>query len=118
MTGNISLLSDGTNAYTYDSANRLVELSNQSSVSNYQYNGLGDRLSQTVDGITTDYSLDLNTSPTQVLYDGKNYTYGLGRIAQTDTTAEYFLGNALGSFRQMTDQAGATTFSRTYDNHL
>jgi RHS repeat-associated protein len=94
----------------------MIEVSNQSSVSSYQYNGLGDRLSQTVDGIVTDYTLDLNTGLTQVLYDGTNtYTYGLGRIAQTDTTTEYFLGDALGSVRQMTDQAGAITFAQTYD---
>jgi RHS repeat-associated protein len=60
--------------------------------------------------------LDLNTGLTQVLYDGTTtYTYGLGRIAQTDTTTEYFLSDALGSVRQMTDQAGAITFAQTYD---
>jgi|CXWL01.1.fsa_nt_gi RHS repeat-associated protein len=102
--------------YAYDSANRLVEVSNQSSVSSYQYNGLGDRLSQTVDGIATDYTLDLNTGLTQVLYDGTTtYAYGLGRIAQTDTTTEYFLGDALGSVRQMTDSTGEITFAQTYD---
>lgn len=47
------------------------------------------------------------------------YAYGLGRISQHDllesTTQEYFLGDALGSVRQMTDQAGALTFTQSYD---
>ena len=85
---NGNLLSDGQNTYTYDSANRLSSVSSstsaslstgQSTVSSYQYNGLGDRLSQ--DGVN--YTLDLNSGLTQVLADGANvYTYGLGRISQ------------------------------------
>lgn len=114
---NGNLLADGANSYTYDSANRLVEVSGQSSVSSYQYNGFGDRLQQTVNGDVTYYTLDLNTGLTQVLHDGTHsYTYGLGRISQQqDATLEYFLGDALGSVRQMTDQAGAITFAASYD---
>ena len=95
----------------YDSANRLILVTSD------QYNGLGDRLGQTVNDVTTSYTLDLNTGLTQVLDDGTNiYTYGLGRISQTDnSTAEYFLGDALGSVRQMTDQAGVISFGQDYD---
>jgi RHS repeat-associated protein len=91
---------------------------------NYDYNGLGDRLSQTVDGITTSCTLDLNPSPslragsglTQVLADGTNtYLYGNGRIAQVGAATEYFLGDALGSVRQMADGTGAVTLSRSYE---
>jgi len=46
----------------------------------------------------------LNTGLTQVLNDGTNtYTYGLGRISQTNTGIEYFLSDALGSVRQLTN---------------
>ena len=97
---NGNLLNDGVSTYVYDSANRLKSVSNQSSVSSFTYNGLGDRLQQTVNGVTTNYTLDLNTGLTQVLNDGTNaYVYGLGRIAQVNTTTEYFLGDALGSVR-------------------
>ena len=108
---NGNLLNDGTNTYAYDSANRLTSMSNQSTVSSYQYNGLGDRLSQTVNGDTTNYTLDLNAGLTQVLNDGTNsYLYGNGRIAQTaGATTEYFLGDALGSVRQLTDAQGEIT---------
>ena len=51
---NGNLLNDGVNTYVYDSANRLKSVSNQSSVSGFKYNGLGDRLSQTVNGNTPD----------------------------------------------------------------
>jgi RHS repeat-associated protein len=56
---------------------------------------------------------------TQVLDDGINvYTYGLGRISQTRDTGtpdtEYFLGDALGSVRQLTAGNGDVTLSRTY----
>jgi YD repeat-containing protein len=64
---NGNLLNDGVNTYTYDSANRLTSVSGPSSVVSYSYNGLGDRLSQTVDGNTTNYVLDLNAGLTQVV---------------------------------------------------
>jgi len=113
---NGNLLNDGTNTYTYDSANRLKTLSNQSSVSSYQYNGLGDRLQETVNGSTTTFTMDLNTGLTQALSDGTNtYVYGLGRIAQVNTVTEYFLSDALGSVRQMTNASGAITYTKAYD---
>ena len=80
------------NTYAYDSANRLTSISGGQSAT-YAYNGLGDRLSQ--NGVN--YTLDLNAGLTQVLNDGtNNYLYGVGRIAQVNTTTEYFLGDALG----------------------
>jgi RHS repeat-associated protein len=115
---NGNLLSDGVNSYTYDSANRLGSVtSEQSSVTSYQYNGMGDRLQQTMDGVPTNYTLDLNTGLTQVLSDGAtSYTYGLGRISQqSGNTPEYFLGDALGSVRQLTDQNGEVTYAKSYD---
>ena len=112
---NGNLLNDGVNAYTYDSANRLKLASNQSTVSSYGYNGLGDRLSQIVNGVTTNYTLDLNAGLTQVLNDGTNaYIYGLGRIAQVNATTEYFLGDALGSVRQLTNASGTITLAKGY----
>lgn len=111
---NGNLLSDGQNNYAYDSANRLISVTSaQSTVTSYQYNGLGDRLSQ--NGVN--YTLDLNTGLTQVLSDGTTtYTYGLGRISQqSGGTSEYFLGDALGSVRQLTNQAGAISFAQNYD---
>ncbi len=76
-----------------------------------RYGGLGDRHQQ--NGVN--YTLDLNAGLTQVLSDGTNtYLYGNGRIAQTDSTTEYFLGDALGSVRQLVDSAGAVTLTQSY----
>ena len=126
---NSNLLSDGTNAYTYDHANRLISVVGSATTSSFGYrcNGLSsdpwgiigcqsDRVSQTVDGMTESYTLDLNNWLTQVLADGTNtYLYGTGRIAQYDVGgAEYFLGDALGSVRQLTDTAGDVTLAKSY----
>jgi len=106
---NGNLLSDGASTYSYDAANRLKSVSNQSTVSSYQYNGLGDRLSQTVNGVTTQYTLDpsassgqaLNAGLTQVLADGTNtYLYGSTRIGEKQAgNFVYHLPDALGSVR-------------------
>jgi len=51
------------------------------------------------------------------LSDGTTtYTYGLGRISQqSGNTPEYFLGDALGSARQVTNTAGEVTYAKSYD---
>ena len=65
--------------------------------------------------MTTNYTLDLAAGLTQVLDDETNaYLYGNGRIAQAGSTTEYFLGDALGSVRQLTDTAGAVTLTQSY----
>jgi RHS repeat-associated protein len=108
---NGNLLNDGVNAYTYDSTNRLKQLTQGANTYTYSYNGLGDRLSQ--NGVN--YTLDLNAGLTQVLNDGTNtYLYGVGRIAQVNSSTEYFLGDALGSVRQLTNAQGNVTLAKSY----
>jgi RHS repeat-associated protein len=116
---NGNLLSDGVYTYAYDHANRLKGVSGQAAVVSYRYNGHGDRLQQTTNSVTTNYTLDLNTGLTQVLADSANtYLHGRGRIAQsalsTPQSKIYFLGDALGSVRQLTDSTGTITLSRSY----
>jgi len=85
----------------------LKTFSNATTTATYRYNGLNDRLQETVNGTTTTFTIDLNTGLTQALSDSTNtstnsYIYGLGRIAQThDATTDYFLSDALGSVRQL-----------------
>jgi YD repeat-containing protein len=114
---NGNLLSDGSNTYSYDHANRLIGASNAQSSANFAYNGLGDRLQQTLSGVTTQYTLDINNSLSQVLSDGANrYLYGMGRIAQqTPGGWQYFLPDALGSARQLSDAAGAVALAQSFD---
>ena len=114
---NGNLTSDGVNTYTYDGANRLIAVNGQSSSTSYAYDGLGDRLQQTVGGQTTTYTLDINSPLTQVLSDGTNtYLYGVDQIDQQNgTDTEYYLGDALGSVRQLTNNTGDVTLTRAYD---
>lgn len=103
-----NLLSDGVSTYSYDHANRLVEVVQGGETYSYAYNGLGDRLSQSMNGDTVKYTLDLTRGLTQVIADGETaYLYGVGRIGQaSNAEIEYFLGDALASVRQVyTDSA-------------
>ena len=80
---NGNLLTNGGSTYTYDHANRMVEVSQATVSAGYVYNGLGDRVRETVNGVPTTFTLDLNSGLTQVLSDGTNsYLYGNERIAQ------------------------------------
>jgi RHS repeat-associated protein len=69
-----------------------------------------------VNGQTTTFVMDLNSGLTQALSDGTHdYIYGLGRIAQVSGSGvDYFLTDALGSVRQLTDSTGAVTFAQAY----
>lgn len=114
---NGNLLRDGVNTYTYDPANRLISVNDGHDIYTYTYNGLGDRLQQSVNDQTTNYTLDLNAGLTQVLDDGTNtYLYGVDRIAQVDgANTNYFLGDALGSVRQLADENAEITLGESYD---
>jgi RHS repeat-associated protein len=114
---NGNLLWDGVYTYTYSSANRLVTVAGwQSPAVSYTYSGLGDRVRQTAGGVTTNYAIDLAGGLTQVLADGQHaYLYGNGRIAQYSAGgADYFLGDALGSVRQLVDGNGNVTLTKNY----
>jgi len=83
--------------YTYDSANRLVSYTiGDPQGTTFAYKGLSDRLTQTVGGQETTYTLDLAAGLTQVLNDETHtYLYGNTRLAQVPTSSEnsyaYFL---------------------------
>jgi RHS repeat-associated protein len=113
---NGNLLNDGTSTYAYDAANRLTSVTG-ANTSAYVYNGLGDRLSQTVNSVTTNYALDMNAGLTQVLADGTNtYLYGNGRIGELQPGGfAYHLGDALGSVRQLVDASASVTLARSYE---
>lgn len=114
---NGNLLDDGGSTYTYDDANRLVEVTSGEASSTYVYNGLGDRVSQTANGQTTTYHLDLASGLTQVLDDGQHtYLYGNGRIGYASDDIYYYLGDALGSVREIVqgDADGPVVMTRDY----
>ncbi|MGD8456603.1 MAG: RHS repeat-associated core domain-containing protein [Anaerolineales bacterium] len=114
---NGNMLSDGTTTYTYDAANHLTTATQSGDSYSFAYNGLGDRLQQTVNTVTTNYSLDLNTGLTQVLSDGINaYLYGNSRISEyagIDWT--YYLADALGSVRQLINLNAEVQMAQSFD---
>jgi RHS repeat-associated protein len=115
---NGNLLSDGTSTYSYDHANRLKSVVQGSNTYTYEYNGLNNRVSQTLNTETpTRYVLDQAAGLVQVLSDGSyTYLYGNDRIAQQSVSeTEYFLTDALGSVRQLVDGEGEITLNRSYD---
>ncbi|MDX1601158.1 MAG: RHS repeat-associated core domain-containing protein, partial [Anaerolineales bacterium] len=97
--------------------------SGQPSAFSFAYNGLGDRLQQAVDGVPTNYTLDINRGLTQVLADGTNtYLYGPStgsgqglRIGEEQPGGwQYHHGDALGSVRQLTNDSAAVSLTRAY----
>jgi len=116
---NGNLLKDGTSQYAYDSQNRLTSLTQGGHSYVFSYNGNGDRLAQGADGAMTRYTLDLETGLTQVLTDGTYaYLYGADRLAQVSASeTDYFLGDALGSVRQLVDANAAVRLAKNYDPH-
>ena len=104
-----NLLYDHISTHPYDDPNRLtsVTAARGGNASSYSYNGLGDRLSQTVNSATTNYALDINSGLTQVLSDGTNtYLYGNGRIGELQTGGfVYHLGDPALALRAIAGQA-------------
>jgi len=116
-SNNGNLLSDGVSTYMYDHANRLSSAVEGRTTYSYAYNGLGDRLRQTVNGSPTTYTLDLRAGLTEVMSDGANaYLYGNGRIAEEQPAGwVYHLGDALASVRQLASPSGAVVMDRSYE---
>jgi RHS repeat-associated protein len=116
------LLTQGTSVYTWDAANRLVSADVGGVVSTFAYNGLGQRTSQTVGGVTTEYVLDVATGLPEVIVatTGGASTYYVqiqGQIlAQYGSGAwAYALPDHLGSVRQLTNAGGQVTLAQSYD---
>ncbi len=85
-----NLLTDGEYTYTYDSANRLVGVSKADTSVSYAYNGNGDRLQQTENGTSENYTLDLNSGLSQILASQDEiYLYGLNRLGFERGGLEY-----------------------------
>ncbi len=117
---NGNLLNDGKSAYSYDQANRLSKLVTGTQTYTMTYNGLGDRLTLSVNGTQTQYANDVGGGLTQVLVETtgatKNfYLYGNGHIAQQKTNVQYFGLDGLGSVRQLYNASGQIVSDRQFD---
>jgi len=107
-----NLLSDGTITRSYDALNRLVTQAEEgrSMLRPYAYNGDGVLVS---DGTTTSVQ-DLAAPLSQVLSDGTaTYVYGHARLRALG--GPWYVGDALGSVRQILDDAGGVLATTSYD---
>jgi RHS repeat-associated protein len=93
------------------------------------YDAFGNRVSKTVNGVTTKYLVEDDVNPTgypQVLDEltsgavTRTYTYGLQRISQDQLvsgvwTPSFYGYDGGGNVRQLTNSAGAVTDTYEYD---
>src|SRR5688500_12487131 len=100
-----------------------------SSLSTFIYDGDGNRVGKTVDGITTNYLIDTNnhTGYAQVVEElvggsvVKQFTYGHDLISQrcsqptANCTLSFYQYDGHSSVRQLTDAAGSITDTYDYD---
>jgi len=109
---------------SYDFENHLVQHGFVTMV----YDGDGNRVSETVGSVTTNYLVDTQnpTGYAQVadeLVGGtvtRSYSYGLERISESQTlnsswTSSFYGYDGHGSVRQLTNSAGAVTDTYDYD---
>jgi YD repeat-containing protein len=73
------LLTQGTNVYTWDAANRLVSANVDGVASSFEYDGSGNRTTQTVGGVTTEYVLDVAGGLPEVIVATTGGATGLNR---------------------------------------
>jgi RHS repeat-associated protein len=125
-----TLLATGNySQYTYDAENRLTKVedfvagaSTPAATSTYRYDGLGRRIEKVANGQTKRYIYD--GEDILLEYDGSNvlqarFTHGPGidePIAVTKAGSTFFYHqDGLGSVTDLTDSAGATARSYSYD---
>ncbi len=123
---NGNIIGDGTFTYTYDSENRLTEVTNGADVITYGYDGDGRRISQTINGETTifAYGVGLNVL-TELSGAGVpkfDYIYAgsrnIARInfdgAGAPVSKTFYHPDHLGSTIGLTDQETTKVWDRMY----
>ncbi|MGA1841276.1 MAG: PKD domain-containing protein [bacterium] len=123
--GNTISKTEGTDVttYSYDYENRLIGAQTLTSTINYTYNPCGIRVSSNVNGVLTNYLVDMNRDYAQVIEerDGGSvllvsYIYGDDLISMNRGGVDFFYhydGN--GNTRQITDVLENITDTYNYD---
>ncbi|MGB6725084.1 MAG: RHS repeat-associated core domain-containing protein, partial [Terracidiphilus sp.] len=125
--GNVT--STGGKSFTYDAENHLVSMSTTGTTATVIYDAFGNRVSKTVNGLTTQYLVEDDKNPTgypQVFDELTNgtvtrtYTYGLQRIDEEQVidgawTPSFYGYDGGGNVRNLTNSAGTVTDTYDYD---
>jgi RHS repeat-associated protein len=108
--------------YTYDTENRLTQVSYPGMVATYKYDPFGRRIEKNVNGVITRYLYDNE----DILFEinGNNniiaaYVHGPGidePIAMTNGQSYYYHTDALGSITAITDSTGNVVQRYEYDS--
>jgi YD repeat-containing protein len=115
---NGNLLSSGAMTNTWDAANRLTAVDRPPSAASFVYNGVGDRVGQTVGATSTHFALDVLGLPEVIQTgDGNTYLHLPGVIVAENAAGQrrYLLADGLGSIRQATDEVGAVVSYDEFD---
>ena len=113
----------GSKLLVYNQNNRLIRVEEGGSMlAEYGYNGLGQRVTKTVGGVTTIFHYDLNGKViAESLADGTvsaEYLHmGKIRIAKVDVSTGniyYYLNDRLGTPQLMTDDAGTVVWEASH----
>ena len=125
---NGNLLNSDTLTNTWDAANRLINSINSTNPTNSLtpiYNGVNDRVGQTIGATTTHFALDVQALP-EVIYTspstgsgqaGNAYLHLPGVIVAESSTGEtrYLLSDGLGSVRQAVDETAQVVAYYEFD---
>lgn len=123
---NGNVIASGGKTFGYDTENHLTSM-NGGAVT-IVYDGDGNRVAKTVNGVTTQYLVD-DLNPTgypQVVEElqggvvARQYTYGLERISEAQSvngtwTPSFYGYDGFGTVRQLTNSASAITDTYDYD---
>ena len=115
--------------YTYDSENHMTSATGNGKVVTMVYDAFGNRVSKTVNGVTTQYLVEDDVNPTglpqvvEELVNGtvtRQYMYGLQRISENQLianvwTPSFYGYDGGGSVRQLTNSVGVVTDTYEYD---
>jgi len=119
-----NLTGKGTDSFSYDHEDRLIQSNIAGANTQYVYDGLGNRLAKTWAGSTTRYVLDISQGLTKVLAetDGNGaitayYVYGKGLISKLlpDGTFRFYHYDSRGSTVALTDAGQNITDAYSYD---
>jgi RHS repeat-associated protein len=105
--------------YTYDAAQRLIGLQSPTTTATYPYDGDGLRMSETVDGATSQFAWNQSGSLPLLLADGTNdCVYGPGGMPIEQITGSTVVDlhqDGQGSTRLLTSATGAVVGTYSYD---
>jgi RHS repeat-associated protein len=116
--------------FAYDAENHLTSMTASGTAVTMIYDGFGNRVAKTVNGVTTRYLVEDDVNPTgypQVMDElsgngmvERTYTYGLQRISENQVvnntwTPSFYGYDGAGSVRQLTNAAGTVTDTYEYD---